>query len=184
MAALGLFLPLRQPVLLVGPRSPVQLPTCGQAQGALSARQVPRAALSLHLWPRDTSHVVPLLSSRGCPTPSSKPWLGGLAPCSLLPLEPRPPGLCRPPGSLRAPVGALATHTARSRAQPSCPRWTRAWRTAGARLSSWSPPAPSLVATQDSAGGPLGLVSSRQTPLQLCFQAEPSGGGLHWDFAN
>lgn len=114
MAALGLFLPLRQPVLLVGPRSPVQLPTCGQAQGALSARQVPRAALSLHLWPRDTSHVVPLLSSRGCPTPSSKPWLGGLAPCSLLPLEPRPPGLCRPPGSLRAPVGALATHTARS----------------------------------------------------------------------
>ena len=113
-AALGLFLPLRQPVLLVGPRSPIQLPACGQAQDAPSARQVPRAARSLRPWLRGTSHVVPLLSSWGCPAPSSKPWLGGLAPCSLLPLELRPPGMCRPPGSLRAPVGALATHTARS----------------------------------------------------------------------
>lgn len=56
------------------------------------------------------SHRMPLLSSQGCPVPSSKLWLRGLAPapCSLLPLE-----LCGPPGSVRAPVGAFATHTAR-----------------------------------------------------------------------
>lgn len=105
---LGLFLPLRRPVLLAHRRSPVQLPACDQALGAPSARRVPRAARSLRPWPRDRLTPVPLLSSQGWPAPSSKLWLGGLAP-SLFPLE-----LCGPPGSLRAPAGALAAHAARS----------------------------------------------------------------------
>lgn len=99
---LGLFLPLRRPVLLAGRRSPVQLPACDQALGAPSARWVPSPR------PRDRLTPVPLLSSQGWPAPSSKLWLGGLAP-SLPPFE-----LCGPPGSLRAPAGALAAHAARS----------------------------------------------------------------------
>ena len=138
---MGLFLPLRQPVLLVGPRSPVQLPTCGQARCAPSARRVPRAARSLRPWLRDTSHVVPLLSSWGCPAPSSKPWLGGLAPCSLLLLELRPPGLCRPPGSLESSRGS-PRHPHGQVPGPSPP--AHAGRVPGARRVHGCPPGPHL----------------------------------------
>ena len=95
-------------MLLAGHRSPVQLPACDQSLGAPSARRVPRAARSLRPWPRD--HFTPDAPSvfPGLPCPFLQAVAQRLGPCSLLLLE-----LCGPPGSLRAPVGALATHMAR-----------------------------------------------------------------------
>ena len=168
-------------MLLAGHCSPVQLPACDQALGAPSAQWVPRAARSLRLWPRD--RLTPDAPSvfPGLPCPFLQAVAQSLGPCSLLPLE-----LCGPPGSVRAPVGALATHTARFLGPALLPTLdaclAHGGRTAGARLS-WPLPAPSLLAAQDNAGA-LGLVSSSQTPVRLCFQAKPAGGGFHWDFAN
>ncbi|XP_010857118.1 PREDICTED: t-SNARE domain-containing protein 1 [Bison bison bison] len=96
------------PVAALCLASPVQLPACDQALGAPSAQWVPRAARSLRLWPRD--RLTPDAPSvfPGLPCPFLQAVAQRLGPCSLLPLE-----LCGPPGSVRAPVGALATHTAR-----------------------------------------------------------------------
>lgn len=95
-------------MLLAGHCSPVQLPACDQALGAPLAQWVPRAARSLRLWPRDRFTPDAPSVFPGLPCPFLQAVAQRLGPCSLLPLE-----LCGPPGSVRAPVGAFATHTAR-----------------------------------------------------------------------
>lgn len=148
-----MFLPLKQQVLLAGPRSPFQLSVCGWVHGGPLGWRVPSAAPQPPPVPqvavgppytccpsRLPGAALPLPSNRGSaawPPALCSRLRSRLSCCSGdLPVC----GSAVPPGSLKAAVGSLVAHsTLRSPGPGPLDHVGHiAWCTAGARVHLWN----------------------------------------------